>query len=311
MKELILISGSGRSGSTIIDLLVAQIDGVFSVGEIMYIWDRGLRDGWKCSCGELVSECNVWREILFDAYGDKYLDRSFVDKVIQLRSRATSVRSLFGGIVSSEVKKCRKEYREIMQRLYSSVYKITRCKVIIDSSKEPGNAFLLKSFSDFNVHVVHLVRSPFGVAYSWTKDVKNKALEEKSLPTEGVFFSSLEWLVVNSILLAKSKRLSSKLVEYESFAHNPKKSIQYLISSVDPIRCSSLQFIQKNDVSIKTKIHSVSGNPCRFEVKNTITIKADDKWKRELPLTSKLIVGITSFPFLLFKSVFKKINERI
>jgi len=38
--KVVYIGGVGRSGSTLIDLLAGQADGFFSVGEIIWIWQR-------------------------------------------------------------------------------------------------------------------------------------------------------------------------------------------------------------------------------------------------------------------------------
>ena len=311
MKKIILISGSGRSGSTVLDLLIAQTDKVFSVGELMYIWDRGIKDGWKCSCGEQLLDCDTWKHILFDAYGDNYLNREFVDKMIELRAQSISIRSLFTRFFSNKDVNSRKEYCEIMNKLYSSVYKVTGCEVIVDSSKEPGNAFLLKEFSNFNVQIVHLIRSPFGVAYSWTKKVVNKAVNNKNLPTDNIVLSSLEWVITNMILLMASRKLASKVIRYEHFTDNPKGVLYSIVSHVGLPLEAAPDFITNSQVCIKEEIHSVSGNPCRFDVKNVVQIKRDSEWKEGLSLVNKIVVGIISAPLLIYLLFFYKEYEKI
>ena len=40
--RVLYIAGSGRSGSTILDRTLGQVDGFFSAGELCNLWGRGL-----------------------------------------------------------------------------------------------------------------------------------------------------------------------------------------------------------------------------------------------------------------------------
>jgi hypothetical protein len=62
--KVLYIAGSGRSGSTILDNTLGQIDGFFSVGELRYIWERGLIEDRLCGCGERVHQCPFWAAAL-------------------------------------------------------------------------------------------------------------------------------------------------------------------------------------------------------------------------------------------------------
>jgi len=62
--KVLYITGWGRSGSTILDNIMGQIDGFFSVGELRYIWDRNLIENRLCGCGVPLEECPIWSQIL-------------------------------------------------------------------------------------------------------------------------------------------------------------------------------------------------------------------------------------------------------
>ena len=68
--KVLFIAGSGRSGSTIIERILSQIKGFTSVGEICFIWDRGIIENNLCSCNKPFNECEHWGAILENAYGD-------------------------------------------------------------------------------------------------------------------------------------------------------------------------------------------------------------------------------------------------
>lgn len=42
--KVVLVAGSGRSGSTVLGNILGSVDGAFCGGEIRYLWERGLRD---------------------------------------------------------------------------------------------------------------------------------------------------------------------------------------------------------------------------------------------------------------------------
>lgn len=67
--KVLYIGGTGRSGSTILDQILGQLDGFFAVGELSQIWERGLVSRRKCGCGMPVPECPVWSPILARAFG--------------------------------------------------------------------------------------------------------------------------------------------------------------------------------------------------------------------------------------------------
>ena len=68
MTKVLYIAGWGRSGSTILDNVLGQVDGFFSAGELMFLWRRGLIEGRLCGCGRPLRDCDVWMHILDRAY---------------------------------------------------------------------------------------------------------------------------------------------------------------------------------------------------------------------------------------------------
>ena len=66
--RVIYISGWGRSGTTIVDRLLGQLPGFFSVGELRSLWDSD-PSTQLCSCGHTIAECPVWAPSLSGAIG--------------------------------------------------------------------------------------------------------------------------------------------------------------------------------------------------------------------------------------------------
>ena len=57
--RVLLLAGSGRSGSTVLANILGSVEGVFCGGEIRYLWERGLQDGRLCGCGRAFGQCPV------------------------------------------------------------------------------------------------------------------------------------------------------------------------------------------------------------------------------------------------------------
>ena len=60
---LVYVGGSARSGSTLLESLLARIPGFCSVGELVFIWERGLKRNDRCGCGARFHDCAFWAQV--------------------------------------------------------------------------------------------------------------------------------------------------------------------------------------------------------------------------------------------------------
>lgn len=56
MVRVLSIVGYTRSGSTLLDSILGELDGVFSAGELHYLWERGLLEHRTCGCGDQTAQ---------------------------------------------------------------------------------------------------------------------------------------------------------------------------------------------------------------------------------------------------------------
>jgi hypothetical protein len=59
----IYIAGYGRSGSTIVDLMISNRSGYRSIGEASNLFDWALAGG-ACACGAPITNCEYWKKFL-------------------------------------------------------------------------------------------------------------------------------------------------------------------------------------------------------------------------------------------------------
>ena len=169
---VLFIGGLGRSGSTLVDRILGQTPGVCSVGELVFLWERGLLADERCGCGEAFSACPFWTEVGMRSFGG--WDR--IDPAVMLQRQRAVDRNRFIPLMrlpraSPTYRRRLRSYSEALRRVYASVAAISGAALVVDSSKHASTATLLAHVPGIAPRVAHLVRDPRGVAWSWAKRV--------------------------------------------------------------------------------------------------------------------------------------------
>ena len=89
---VLYIGGLGRSGSTLLDLMLGQVPGLCAVGELSYLWARS--DDDLCGCGERFAACAFWKQVGQEAFGGwEQVDRSEIAKLRSIVDRNRRISS--------------------------------------------------------------------------------------------------------------------------------------------------------------------------------------------------------------------------
>ncbi len=288
--KTLYIAGPSRSGSTILSNILGEIDGFFNAGELIDIWDRGING--KCGCGKSMSDCAIWKKVMNKSINNaESIDLS--DMIRQRDRYAHSYRltglSLIPGAKHRLIKNTDR-YLKYLDKLYSSIQSVVGSKVIIDSSKNTGYAFLLNSVPSIDLFVVHLVRDPRATAYSW---MRKKIGLWQTPPAK----SSLNWAMRNLASEIFQKHLKKRYMRlrYEDFISNPQKTIKHIIKIVDE-KAPDLPFRGNHEVKLNVN-HSIYGNPNRFQT-GSLKLKPDNEWQ-VMKKKDQLIVGLLTWPFMI------------
>jgi hypothetical protein len=298
--KVLYIAGWGRSGSTIIDNILGEIDGFFSGGEIHYLWERGFIEGRKCGCGLRLSECEVWSKVL-ELLDQKGIDKKTASQVVRWQEESVRVRHTFR-LVRSRPPSNRDafdSYVRVLGEVYSAAAQVTGARVIIDSSKRPSDGALLRFVPGVIPYLVHLVRDPRAVSYSWRR---RKAHLDRGAPTEmrqhNPFGSTSSWTVWNLAIEATRRRLDSNetmFLRYEDFVARPRASIEAIVAMIGE-STTGLPF--EDDTTVRlTGNHTISGNPSRFST-GAVVLSADDEWTRKQSLPDRAIATSLALPLL-------------
>ena len=67
LPQIVYIMGTGRSGTTILEVLLANNPGFTGVGEVHRVVRHGFLEDRVCSCGKSARQCEVWAQVLRDS----------------------------------------------------------------------------------------------------------------------------------------------------------------------------------------------------------------------------------------------------
>ncbi|MCP4991174.1 MAG: sulfotransferase [Colwellia sp.] len=306
--KIIYIASNGRSGSTLLEMMLAAHTSIETLGEIQRIFidhdnfrqeQHDIVAAQSCGCGCALKNCEFWADIIVDLkkttdYNQVGLFRSkpyLQGKALRigilnnLRKIKQNKTNPYKGNIS--------KYNEANNSLYSKSY--NRFKVLknnssfymVDASKDPYRLAWLLQSQKYDIHVLHIIKECPSYVYSMIK-------HEESLVTRNVLFFKkvLRWVVENIIItwvcdnFLEQNRYCS--IRYENLASNPTKTMNEI--------CRRLDIIPESDMvkNFRKKQHGISGNQMRMEDKS---IMLDRKWETQLARPLKFIAMLIQTTF--------------
>jgi membrane-associated phospholipid phosphatase len=295
--KVIYIAGPARAGSTLLDLLLSRLVGATSVGELQYVWTRGLLADDPCGCGCRFAECPFWRAVgrtAFDGW-----DKVDVDHVVGLQHRVARLRHwpwLLGSRLRPGFQQDAAELAGYVERLYLAIAAVSGRSIVVDSSKAPVPMLLLGRMRRIDGRVLHLVRDSRGVAYSWEKRVRRLPDRDEYMDTFAPARSALGWLALTiPPHLARSAGLRRRLVRYESLLDRPQEELGGILAFADvAVSGEALAQLERGPLDFGTN-HIVSGNPLRFR-REPRPLAIDVEWRTAMGRKDRLIVSLLTWP---------------
>jgi hypothetical protein len=297
VARVLYLGGLGRSGTTLVERLLGELPSVCALGEIVHLWQRDIRDDERCGCGARFSACTFWIRVgerAFDGWANVDVDRVHALRDAVERTRHIP-RLAAGQMPEADVR----EYANYYARVYRAAAEISGADVVVDSSKHSALAHVLRYADDLDLRVVHVVRDPRGVAYSWTKTVARPEADGTSVMTRySPGRSALLWNAHNAAFGLLARRgVPVRRIRYEEFLTDPRAALIRLADFAGiTLAPADMAFLrpQYADLSVG---HSAAGNPMRFTV-GRLPLRHDDAWVRSLPAGQRRLVGTVCGPLL-------------
>ena len=308
--RVLFVGGLGRSGSTLLELLLAQSADVCAVGEVVHLWERALGADERCGCGERFTGCPFWRQVGEHAFGGwSTVDQ---DEMLALKDRVDRTRHiprLARSSLAPEQLADVRAYASHYTRIYRAALAVSGARVVVDSSKHASLAFALRWAEGLDLRVLHLVRDSRAVAYSWSKQVRRPEVVdgEDFMPTFSPLEVSKLWTAQNAAFHLLAARAQVLRLRYEDFTADPAGTVRRLREFAGlPDDPAALRILTDPDDArpappgdlepSPARMHSVAGNPLRFNG-GPLRVRRDEAWRTRLPRRSRAVVSLATLPF--------------
>lgn len=221
--KLISITGSGRSGSTFLSLLLTQNDDVFNLGQVRDFW-QACSDNAVCSCGEPLASCAFWSRVVRTAFGaSPFRGLAEMQQLMAaFRKDAEAVPDWTDGGALARLARDHADYIGRLGVFLAAAREAAQADAFLDISKSPDIALAFGLVPGADVRVLNLVRDPRAVAVSW----------EKKMGAQMAVWSVRTWVARQSILARWSRALGERFlqVRYEDLVAAPRPVVGQILA---------------------------------------------------------------------------------
>lgn len=293
---LVYILSTGRSGSTLLDVLLGAQPECWTLGEFQMLEISAGRQ-MPCGCQYILGQCDFWEPIL------ERVRRSIRFPIGYFRSgrhpNGKVVRwSLLPSIAAGGPLPTQRPKAEAYA--VSNLVALEEAKAaaeqvkdevrwLIDASKDPYRLLWLQASGLFDIRVIHLVRRPEGFVANMMRSAGAHG------PGSAIRYAG-RWLIDNVIGLAVVWRMfwpdAVKRLRYEDLANDPEGTIdeicRWLGLSFDP-GCTDNTRHEVN--------HGVAGNRPRWEA---MPVGFEETWRITMPRAHQRLIAAITAPLAAF-----------
>jgi len=299
-QSIIYIMGYGRSGSTILDILLSNADDTTGVGEVsdVYGWaEKGL----PCACGSQLDECEFWKPILA-----RHLEHSNAESLAETSQAQLGVEShrkypfmalhLLGADTVAA-------YRRNMNSFFGEVFEQSKAKWIVDSSKTSipliSRPVALSRYTRFDVKGIFLTRDGRGVTWS---EMKRAGSQERVLRFNSQAMRFLKtvasWAIVNVLTSVSAFLMGSRnvlRVRYEDLCEAPVETLNRIGEFTGQDLTHVTETVRGDgELSIG---HNVAGNRVRFT--KQLRFRPDYEWREKMRRRFRTAFWLAAWPIAL------------
>ncbi len=284
---IVCILGYGRSGSTLLDLLLGSQAGYVSTGELVNLYREVERDE-LCSCGRHLSECTFWSQVL-KSVGDKLGEYEKARRRVELLSSFPFL------AVNALCKRTKTRYRELTRLLFDTIVRVSGADVVVDSSKSTrtatGRFLALSRLGQYNVKAILLIRDLRGVVWSAMKGPgsgRGPAPARWKRPWVALR-TAVSWALTNVLcrisIAITGRRNNIAIVRYEELCRDTPGTVSRLMAFIGRGLFAEMDLSRRRVTG-----HLVAGNRVRF--RGIGRVCEDRGWEKGLPSWYTVVASV-------------------
>jgi Sulfotransferase domain len=301
LAEVVYVAGYSRSGSTLLDLLLGQLPGFFSTGELGYIWTHGLQQNRVCGCGDRFLDCSFWSRVGEDAFGGwENVDAAQMRRLELQVNRHRFVPLLAVPHMWPAFDERAAKYAWIISKVYTAIERVSGAQFVVDSTIDPAYGFLLRGLRNHGLNVLHMVRDSRATAFSWTR------LQRRTDRVDAIEFQRRfpplvtggRWLAYHALVHFLDRLGPGQLmIRYEDLVTTPADQLRKVTAFLGKdVAATDLAFLD-GDHAIMKPNHTIAGSLVRLR-RGAIEITPDDEWKTALSRGNRRAVTLATWPLL-------------
>lgn len=300
---VVYITGSGRSGSTLLERILGACPGYVNVGELIELFRWVAPEDERCGCGEPFSACPFWQQVGEIAYGG--WTPALVAEVAALQRQVARQRRLplllahprAGRAFSRDVA----AYHDHYERLYAAIAEASGAQVVVDASKWPAQGLALTRSPRLDVRLLHLVRDVRGVSFSWAKSGVARPHDAGSRPTMAthpVARTAARWAAFQAEAeITRRVARRSAFLRYEDLVASPATAVARALDQLGlDTGTGVLDHVDDTSADLGTS-HGIGGNPSRFRTGRQ-QLRLDEEWRRTMGRRDRWSTTLIGLPVL-------------
>lgn len=285
LQKIIFIASDARSGSTMLDLLLASHDRIVSVGELRHLQEYLERND-LCMCGKPVLTCGFWRRIENEVRKMAGNGRRFELKQLRTKIRRTRKRihEYLPSFIEMLLIVANRESLEIVGKYFKTVRDavetakncITICQAVSSATGRPFVVDSSKWAEQFKL--AYLLRPDLAKIIFLVRDGRGVAFSQLHRSTLNVQKATVFW-VLNNIKIILMKLFMAHdmvlFVRYEDLCQDPGLQIGRILRFIGVVRTADQIRVKK------VGRHNIGGSPHRFD-RSQEKIFLDERWRQGL-----------------------------